>query len=163
MWGHIMRRLARGSVLIVALFTTACAVGQTIESISWKATLDTSPDVDCVKQAITETDGVSLADYKHDVSSLFLADTVDHYYVNVTAIHVQGSPSEMGLHIGPPEKRVPFSLNYGYWPKWETVTDRVAQAMIANISSRCGVPELIRRVKKKHNTEWDPKLLPNLV
>ncbi len=162
----MLRRIARVSVLATALIGAGCIADQTIESTSWEATLDTTPSVECVKRAINATAGISLADYKHENRSQFFSkpEPWDHYYINVTAIHVHGMASEMGLHIGPTQRQhVSFSLNYGYWPKWEAVTDRVAQALIASISSRCDVPELNERVKKKHNTEWHPKLIPNVV
>jgi len=159
----MLRRFALAAFVMAALLGTQGVVARTSEGIEWHATLQSVPSVACVKSAIANTQGLSLAGYKHDEQPRMFAGTEhwDHYDIVVAALHTPGRPADMGLHIGSSRHGdIRLSLNYGNWPKFEDLTDSLAKALFATLASDCGLADLGARAEKKQVMSWDPNFLP---
>ena len=147
------------TVVVMAVFGAASARS----SIEWHAVLSSVPSAECVRSAVAHSNGLSLAEYTQDNGPSIFAIGVhrDHYYILIADLNMLVRRNDMGLHIDSGRHRtVRLSLNYGYSPKYEAITDAAAKGLFEAMAVSCAMPDLVQRVKKVHRTSWDPNFLP---
>jgi hypothetical protein len=65
----------------------------------------------------------------------------------------------MGVSLRTPSKgSALFSINYGYSLRNDAIFTAAANALIAKISTACGVPELAQRARRTVTEHWNPYL-----